>query len=319
MPLLSIIVPVYNVEQFLQKCIDSILAQTMTDFELILINDGSPDRCGEICDKYAQMDSRIIVIHQKNQGVSAARNAGLEIAKGEYVGFVDPDDLINKNFFHKLISVADLYNCDIACCDYLVFERSETIIDDTGTIDKKVIEFDRDGIITDLFSRPSRMKGIVWNKIYKRSVLNALNFNTSLKNYEDLHFWLNCLSANKEITACFFSERLYYYRKNNNSASRKFDPNLYKNTRDIFARWIFPIIDKYFVSYKKNAVAYYLDFCSLQINDYKMAHKLNGYDAKKDIRYIKASLLAFIMKSTLKREMNRHTFNRHTTELLFRH
>lgn len=316
---LSIIVPVYYVEPYLPKCIDSILAQTMTDFELLLIVDGSPDRCAEICDSYAAKDNRIIVIHQQNHGVSAARNAGLKIAKGEYIGFVDPDDLIAKQFFSKMYCAAKGKNKEVACCDYLVFPDEKDIKDITGSREDSILEMDIETILFDLFSRPSKMKGIVWNKIYKRSVLNTLNFNTSLKNYEDLYFWLNCLSANKEITACFLSERLYYYRINNNSASRKFDPNLYKMTRDIFVKWIFPFIDKYFFTYKKNAVAYYLDFCSLQINEYKNAHKQNGYNANKDIRYIRGSLLAFVMKSLLKREIDRHTFNRYLIELLFRY
>ena len=92
MPELSIIVPVYKVEPYLPKCIDSILAQTFSDFELILIDDGSPDRCGEICDEYAARDDRVVVIHRENRGVSAARNAGLDAARGEYIGFVDSDD-----------------------------------------------------------------------------------------------------------------------------------------------------------------------------------------------------------------------------------
>jgi len=90
-PKISIIVPVYKVEPYLRKCIDSILAQTFTDFELILVDDGSPDGCGKICDEYAKKDNRILVIHKSNGGLSSARNAGLEIAKGEYIGFVDSD------------------------------------------------------------------------------------------------------------------------------------------------------------------------------------------------------------------------------------
>ncbi|MDR2409141.1 MAG: glycosyltransferase, partial [Bacteroidales bacterium] len=92
MTVLSIIVPVYKVEPYLRRCIDSILAQTFTDFECILIDDGSPDGCPAICDEYAEKDKRIMVIHQENEGVSAARNAGLDIAKGEWIGFVDSDD-----------------------------------------------------------------------------------------------------------------------------------------------------------------------------------------------------------------------------------
>ena len=103
MPRLSVIVPVYNVETFLPACIDSILSQTFRDLELILIDDGSPDACGRICDKYAEKDTRVRVIHQENRGVSAARNAGLQIASGEYIGFVDPDDWITPEMYAMLL------------------------------------------------------------------------------------------------------------------------------------------------------------------------------------------------------------------------
>lgn len=101
--MVSIIVPVYKVEKFLPKCIESVLNQTYTDFELILVDDGSPDKSPEICDKYAELDKRVVVIHQKNAGVSAARNAGLENAKGEYIGFVDPDDWIAPKMYEQMI------------------------------------------------------------------------------------------------------------------------------------------------------------------------------------------------------------------------
>ncbi|MCB8516908.1 glycosyltransferase, partial [Enterococcus durans] len=96
---ISIIVPIYNVEQYLRKCVDSILAQTFTDFEVILVDDGSPDNSGAICDEYAKLDSRVRVIHKENGGLSDARNAGIEIAKGKYLGFVDSDDFIDKDMY----------------------------------------------------------------------------------------------------------------------------------------------------------------------------------------------------------------------------
>lgn len=104
-PKISIIVPVYEVEPYIHKCVDSILAQTFTDFELILVDDGSPDNCGEICDEYEENDSRIRVIHKENGGPSSARNAGLNIAKGDYIGFVDSDDWIETDMYEMLICV----------------------------------------------------------------------------------------------------------------------------------------------------------------------------------------------------------------------
>lgn len=117
-PLLSIIVPVYKVENYLPKCIDSILAQTFTDFELILVEDGSPDNCPALCDAAAEKDARVRVIHQKNGGLSAARNAGLDAARGAWVGFVDSDDYIAPEMYEVLYQAVQSTGADLALCDY---------------------------------------------------------------------------------------------------------------------------------------------------------------------------------------------------------
>ena len=102
--LISIIVPIYNVEKYIHKCIESIINQTYKNLEIILVDDGSPDNCGNICEEYAKNDSRIKVIHKENNGLSSARNAGLEICKGDYIGFVDSDDYIELNMYEVLIN-----------------------------------------------------------------------------------------------------------------------------------------------------------------------------------------------------------------------
>src|ERR1035437_5330472 len=117
-PPISIIVPIYNIERYLSKCIDSILVQTFINFELILVNDGSTDNCGKIINEYAQKDSRIVVIHKKNGGVSSARNAGLDLAQGEYIGWVDADDYIATDMYETLYHLAIDYNADISECNY---------------------------------------------------------------------------------------------------------------------------------------------------------------------------------------------------------
>ena len=117
-PLLSIIVPVYKVENYLPKCMDSILAQTFTDFELILVDDGSPDNCPALCDAAAAKDARIRVIHQKNGGLSAARNAGLDAARGAWIGFVDSDDYIAPEMYEALYQAVQSTGADLALCDY---------------------------------------------------------------------------------------------------------------------------------------------------------------------------------------------------------
>ena len=123
-PLLSIIVPVYKVENYLQKCIDSILAQTFTDFELILVEDGSPDGCPALCDAAAAKDARIRVLHQKNGGLSAARNAGLDVARGEWIGFVDSDDYIAPEMYETLYKAVQNTGADLALCDYAAVDEA---------------------------------------------------------------------------------------------------------------------------------------------------------------------------------------------------
>ena len=122
--LISIIVPVYNVEQYLDDCLISIINQTYKNIEIILIDDGSTDKSGKICDEYAKKDSRIIVIHKENGGVSSARNAGLRIAKGAYIGFVDPDDWIAEDMYEVLYSNAKKYDADVSVCKYKIVKNN---------------------------------------------------------------------------------------------------------------------------------------------------------------------------------------------------
>ena len=133
MPKVSVIIPVYNVEKYLPQCIDSILAQTFTDFELILVNDGSKDCSGNICDEYAQKDSRIVVIHKENGGASSARNRGLDIAKGEWISFIDSDDYVTPNYLSNLISEAQA-NCASLVIQGHIYQKKGSETSATPTI-----------------------------------------------------------------------------------------------------------------------------------------------------------------------------------------
>ena len=115
-PEISIIVPIYKVEAYIHKCVNSILNQTFKNFELILVEDGSPDKCGEICDEYAKKDSRVVVIHKENGGVSSARNIGLKKAVGKYISFIDPDDYLELNYYDELLKISKDNELDIAVC-----------------------------------------------------------------------------------------------------------------------------------------------------------------------------------------------------------
>lgn len=208
MPTFSIIVPVYNTEQFLDKCVSSILAQTYIDFELILVDDGSPDSCPQMCDKYAQSDSRIKVIHKKNGGVSSARNLGISVARGTYIWFVDSDDYIEPFSLQRLFEVQNSYNAEL----YVFNNRS---VCELST--ENVNDFFRKYYFTYVLGFEP------WNKLYKRDVIieNHLQFDTQEKIGEDLLFNINYYKAifsNGLKDIYFIGEDYYHYVDRNDSA-----------------------------------------------------------------------------------------------------
>ena len=185
-PKISIIVPVYNVEQFLRHCIDSILNQSFADFELLLIDDGSKDASGEICDKYAVKDSRIRVFHKENGGVSSARNLGLENAKGEWVTFVDADDSLKERFLNDLFVNTDV-DIDLVIGGYQEFGDYHNV---NKIENKQIFDFSDSAIFLDI--DPKRNNGLSifyypWGKLYRSSVLafQKLRFSTKMKLAED--------------------------------------------------------------------------------------------------------------------------------------
>lgn len=182
MPKFSVIVPVYKVEDVLPRCIESILNQTVPDFELILIDDGSPDRSGAICDEYAAKDARIRVIHQKNAGVSAARNAGMRAAKGEFIVFVDSDDFVDRDLLMHL-SESDADFVMVGFCDY----TNNTIIRISPDEEEKWILCSTDGI-KKYFDKCTAV--FVWAKRYKKSIIdrNGLHFREDMRFSEDIVF-----------------------------------------------------------------------------------------------------------------------------------
>lgn len=182
MPEISVIVPVYKVEQYIHRCIDCILNQTFTDFEIILVDDGSPDNCGKICDEYAEKDNRIHVIHKQNGGLSSARNAGLDIATGKYVMFCDSDDYVNNNW------CSELYNTIENHPDYFLVSNINKIIGDKiiPISDKKLPEFG----ISYFTLYKIGLSPYAVNKIYNLNLLNENNirFDETCFFAEDVEF-----------------------------------------------------------------------------------------------------------------------------------
>lgn len=203
--------PVFGVEPFLDVCVLSLIRQTHNDLEIILVDDGSPDCSDKICDNYAALDPRIRVIHKKSSGPSDARNSGLAIARGEYIGFVDSDDYVASDMFAFLLSQIKKYDADIAICGHVKtshkgkprphFHRKKTYIMDSCESIKKMLQF-------------GQYESFVWNKLFKRELFDNVRF-PSGHLYEDLYTTYKLLDKAKRIV---YSKNVkYFYRQRNGS------------------------------------------------------------------------------------------------------
>lgn len=210
MPKLSIIVPVYKVEQYIHKCVDSILNQTFTDFELILVDDGSPDNCGKICDEYAQKDERVRVIHKENGGVSSARNMGIDDAKGEYISFIDPDDWIELNMYEEIFNYVDENKMDIACFEVYEVKGNKCSahyrFESNKVFEKEEALFD---ILVDVIDNSP------CNKFYKKSVWENVRFPIG-RRFEDVATIYK--TFHKSTKVGYVKNAFYYYLKREGSA-----------------------------------------------------------------------------------------------------
>ena len=212
MPKISVIVPVYKVEEYLCECLDSIANQTFKDIEIICVNDGSPDKSLDILNEYASKDSRFVIINQQNQGLSASRNNGLDVAKGDYVAFIDSDDyLLNNDYFEKLLEACEKYNADIAVASIM-----------RGN-DKKaspILKIEKQDYTSD-YKEKLRICDVpdsnyVWNKLYKReSLINSgITFPVG-KYYEDIYVTYKYLYYLENLVSV--PDVYYFYRKRKGS------------------------------------------------------------------------------------------------------
>lgn len=208
--LISIIVPIFKVEKELPQCIDSLINQTYKNIEIILVDDGSPDKCPAICDEYAKFDKRIRVIHKTNGGLSDARNTGIDVAVGEYIGFVDSDDYIDSQMFERLYYAAVENNCDISEC-YSISFNDETV--PTAEYNNNVLLLDPLKWLTE-----SNLKGflncVAWNKLYKKNLFNDIRYPKGKLN-EDEATTYKLIYKSKKIAR--LSDKLYFYRKRSGS------------------------------------------------------------------------------------------------------
>lgn len=226
---LSVIIPIYNVEKYLRQCLDSVINQTFRDLEIILVDDGSPDKCGEICDEYAKKDKRIKVIHKANGGLPSARNDALDVALGEWIAYVDSDDWLELDIYEKAILAAEKSEVDILF--FNSFRNTESKEIKVSLFEKEFFSDDRKyikslqaGTICKYLT-PTRSLGYgyPWDRIIKRKFImeNNLYF-TKVRAYEDNIYAINCLQYAKKIG--FIEARGYHYRFNETSIGNKYNP-----------------------------------------------------------------------------------------------
>ena len=294
-PLISVIVPVYNVEPYLRQCVDSILAQTYENLEIILVDDGSLDRCPQICDGYAKKDERIRVIHKENGGLSDARNAGLNIATGDYIGFVDSDDWIEPNMYNHLIRTLLKYEADISVCGYqesngkrILATKSMAWQEKTYTVEKAFREVLLSGEIM----------VVMCNKLYKSILFNDIRFPKG-ETFEDhavfykLFEKCSCIAHSGKIG--------YYYRKRPGSITFSDYPSLSKQVQNnyknllVFLKKHYPVLIQELCYYKVE-VEYYLATKYLQLDGrigdpyYRAVMKMLKRDLRLVLRHPRWSL-----------------------------
>ncbi len=222
---ISVIIPVYNVEKYLKRCLDSVVNQTYKNLEIILIDDGSTDNSGKICDEYAEKDKRIIVIHKENGGLSDARNKGLDICTGEYIGFIDSDDWIDLNYFNVLLKNLLEYNVDIACCDYL--RTDKYVKNKDGKI--KNIEILGDEKTLEIYLEKELVSACA--KLYRKDKFFNIRFPLKKIN-EDIATIFLVFTKSKSIS--YIDKKMYFYFKNTDSITKsKFS----KKNLDLLYAW----------------------------------------------------------------------------------
>lgn len=293
-PIISVIIPVYNVESYLAECLDSVLSQSMKEVEIILVNDGSTDSSGNICDEYKDRDNRVKVIHKQNEGVSVARNTGIANSIGKYIGFVDSDDVIDKDMYKKLYSEIEDNNADIAICRYarlypdgVIRETEEPL--KLGELGKEEI---KEKLILPMIGTPLSapanppIMGCNWRCLYRKKIISKLNIEfQKVKIAEDLLFHLTYLCKSQK--AIVIDDVLYYYRLNPNSALQSYITNYWDDRNKQFELLYNVLKDNYALNgeivERLNSTRLYFT-CSCIINE---CHKKNEKNLFEKLRTMK--------------------------------
>lgn len=233
--MISVIIPVYNVEKYISQCLDSVCNQTYSDLEIILVDDGSTDDSGEICDKYACQDKRIHVIHQENIGAAAAKNAGLQVASGEYLSFVDSDDFLEPNAYRYMLQVMQTQGADVVQCSYRDVFKNHTKEHVLKNATLSQIDF------LALFTEDWTC-ALLWDKLYRRSLFEGVSFESGHKIDDEYFTYQGIMNAKKIVRD---SQIVYNYRKR--ASSVMYSP--------ASAQWIITDRIDYLRKRRKNVIA----------------------------------------------------------------
>jgi len=247
--LISVIVPVYNVKEYLEKCLDTIAQQTLKEMEIILVNDGSTDGSDEICQRYVEKDSRFSLIHQANAGLAAARQTGLNVAKGEYIGFVDSDDWLELTMYEEMYEAAKTSGADIVFCNvYRDEDKKEQIYFEPGFYDRSEMErviFPRLLANFDENKSECTIRWCNWLRIYRRSLIeeHGIRFDTRFRRCQDLPFTFECtIHANSYY---YLGDRyLYHNRMNFESLSKGYTKNMWGLLKP-WVEYLKEVVDNY--------------------------------------------------------------------------
>ena len=265
--MVSIIIPIYNVEKYLPKCIESLMNQTYRDIEIILVDDGSPDACGKICDEYARVDSRIIVIHQKNQGVSAARNSGLECAKGEYIGFIDPDDWVASEMYEGMLNAILREATDMVICGYDYYDECGCVDEKRKYVVRPNEVISQKEVMKRFSDMPPTIRHGVVNKLFRRDLLNKQIFKMGLHSSEDVLFLNEYV---QKIRNAVVVHQPYYKNlvRQGSATHGGLNVESLADSFDAHDQMYRDAVGKY-PDLKDHSLAFLLDVCTLKYNEAK--------------------------------------------------
>lgn len=280
-PKISIIVPIYNAEIYLRRCIDSILSQNFQDFEILLIDDGSPDKSGNICDEYATKDNRIRVFHKENGGVSSARQYGINNAKGEYTIHIDPDDWVESNMLYDLYEKSKKEDADIVICDFYIEGEKN------ATYKKQYIGNTNQNTLKNILN--GKVIGTLWNKLIKNNLYRKYNihFIQDINYCEDVLILAQLLII-EHLKVSYLNKALYHYNiTNNNSITQNFTPLSYRYRK------------KYILTLEKILPNDYKDNINQAALDVKFEAFANNILPKNDYYYFRPHSIKDIINSRL--------------------